>query len=119
VHTSRWIIDKCFSGDLLRNRTVILVTHNVALAGPLAQHVVSIGSDGVISSQTTIGEALSHDGTLRAEVFNEIEVLEKADQVIEGTRPKESAPQGKLVAAEELALGHVTVASGVLRVRIW
>ena len=25
VHTSRWIVDKCFRGDLVRNRTVILV----------------------------------------------------------------------------------------------
>ena len=25
VHTSRWIVDKCFQGDLLKGRTVILV----------------------------------------------------------------------------------------------
>ena len=25
VHTARWIVDKCFKGDLLRGRTVILV----------------------------------------------------------------------------------------------
>ena len=25
VHTSRWIVDKCFKGDLLRGRTVVLV----------------------------------------------------------------------------------------------
>lgn len=25
VHTSRWIVDKCFKGDLLRGRTVLLV----------------------------------------------------------------------------------------------
>ena len=25
VHTSRWIVDKCFKGDLLKGRTVVLV----------------------------------------------------------------------------------------------
>jgi ABC-type nitrate/sulfonate/bicarbonate transport system ATPase subunit len=25
VHTSKWIVDKCFKGDLLRGRTVLLV----------------------------------------------------------------------------------------------
>lgn len=25
VHTSRWIVEKCFQGDLLKDRTVILV----------------------------------------------------------------------------------------------
>ena len=25
VHTARWIVDKCFKGDLLRGRTVVLV----------------------------------------------------------------------------------------------
>ena len=25
VHTSRWVIEKCFKGDLIHDRTVILV----------------------------------------------------------------------------------------------
>lgn len=25
VHTSKWIVDKCFAGDLVKDRTVILV----------------------------------------------------------------------------------------------
>jgi hypothetical protein len=25
VHTSKWIVDKCFKGDLVRGRTVLLV----------------------------------------------------------------------------------------------
>ena len=28
VHTSRWIVDKCFKGDLLRGRTVVLVVRH-------------------------------------------------------------------------------------------
>jgi hypothetical protein len=25
VHTSRWIVEKCFKGDLVRGRTILLV----------------------------------------------------------------------------------------------
>jgi len=25
VHTAKWIVDKCFSGDLIHGRTVVLV----------------------------------------------------------------------------------------------
>ena len=32
VHTARWIVDKCFKGDLIRGRTVLLVvSHALAL----------------------------------------------------------------------------------------
>jgi ABC-type nitrate/sulfonate/bicarbonate transport system ATPase subunit len=50
VHTSHWIVNNCFAGDLCRGRTLILVTHNIALAGPLVKFVVSIGSNGRIAS---------------------------------------------------------------------
>ena len=29
VHTARWIIDKCFKGDLILGRTVLLVVSHV------------------------------------------------------------------------------------------
>jgi hypothetical protein len=31
VHTSRWIINKCFKGDLVRGRTVLLVVSQIML----------------------------------------------------------------------------------------
>lgn len=42
VQTARWIIDKCFSGDLVKGRTVILVTHHVHMAQPVAEYLVSL-----------------------------------------------------------------------------
>ena len=33
VHTSRWIVDKCFKGDLLKGRTVVLVVSIFSCAG--------------------------------------------------------------------------------------
>jgi ABC-type methionine transport system ATPase subunit len=112
VHTSRWIIDKCFKGELLRNRTVLLVTHNIALASPIASFVVSLGTDGRILSQGSLSEALAKDETLAAEIVHETTAIElnaneeaAADET-EGdavAKPQE----GKLIVAEEIAVGRV------------
>ena len=32
VHTAKWIVDKCFKGDLVRGRTVVLVVRHSGLA---------------------------------------------------------------------------------------
>ena len=42
VHTSRWIVNKCFKGDLVRSRTVILV---VGIVLNVEFHLVNMPSD--------------------------------------------------------------------------
>ena len=32
VHTARWIVEKCFKGDLIRGRTVLLVVSHAFLS---------------------------------------------------------------------------------------
>ena len=39
VHTSGWVAEKCLGGDLLRGRTVLLVTHNLLLAESISDFV--------------------------------------------------------------------------------
>jgi predicted ABC-type transport system involved in lysophospholipase L1 biosynthesis ATPase subunit len=34
VHTSKWIVEKCFSGDLVKGRTVVLVVRCHSYSGP-------------------------------------------------------------------------------------
>ncbi|KAF8956519.1 multidrug resistance-associated ABC transporter [Flammula alnicola] len=109
VHTSAWIVEKCFGGDLVKGRTVLLVTHNVALVSPVAKFVVSIGHDGVIKTQgMDIETSLASDPTLVAEVQLEQEEMEIANQEIPSLAKKEAPADGKLVLAEEIAKGHVT-----------
>ncbi|KAI1795060.1 hypothetical protein LXA43DRAFT_1080347 [Ganoderma leucocontextum] len=112
VHTSKWIVDKCFKGDLLRGRTVILVTHNVAMASPIADFVVSLGTDGRVTSQGTLSKVLAKDHKLSEEVAEEREELKKADDEVDAVEPdSEDAPKksdGKLVVAEEISEGHVS-----------
>ncbi|KAG2123601.1 hypothetical protein DEU56DRAFT_829341 [Suillus clintonianus] len=111
VHTSKWIVDKCFAGDLVKDRTIILVTHNVAMASSIAHFVVSLGSNGRIVSHGSISETIAKDDKFAAEVAKEQEVLAKEAQVMDTLEePKGDAAKsdGKLVMSEEIAEGHVS-----------
>ncbi|CCM01503.1 uncharacterized protein FIBRA_03559 [Fibroporia radiculosa] len=110
VHTAKWIIDKCFKGELIRDRTVLLVTHNVAMATPIAQFVVSLGTDGRILSQGALSTALSKDKKLLKELSEENKEIEKAEQAIDESEPAGEAKKadGKLIVAEEVSVGHVS-----------
>ncbi|KAL7284523.1 hypothetical protein ACG7TL_001814 [Trametes sanguinea] len=110
VHTSRWIVEKCLKGDLLQGRTILLVTHNVAMASPIADFVVYMGSDGRILSQGSLERALARDSKLVNEVQGKREELEKSELEIDAEKPDDAVPTqaaGKLMVAEEREEGHV------------
>lgn len=127
MHTSSWIVDKCFRGDLVKDRTVIIVvylslhsverlvtsfqTHNIAMVGPVSKFVVALGLDGRIASQGTLERVLANDSKLRAELAKEKEVIAKGEEVVDDptkeTKPKDDG-KGKLVVSEEVALGRVS-----------
>ncbi|KAF9243735.1 hypothetical protein BU15DRAFT_71860 [Melanogaster broomeanus] len=115
VHTAKWIVDKCFAGDLIKDRTVILVTHNVAMASAVAQYVVSLSSGGRIINQGTISEAIATDKTLAAEIAKEQEILKEDEETVDNAEPATEAgdkakdkADGKLILAEEILEGHVS-----------
>ncbi|KAH9918376.1 P-loop containing nucleoside triphosphate hydrolase protein [Epithele typhae] len=113
VHTSRWIVEKCLKGDLLHGRTIVLVTHNVAMVSPIADFVVDMGPDGRIFSQGSLSTALAHDSKLLKEMQKGEEEMRKAGEEldkeeipqVEGEQTKKDA--GKLVVEEETELGRV------------
>ncbi|THG98467.1 hypothetical protein EW026_g3729 [Hermanssonia centrifuga] len=109
VHTAQWIVEKCFKGDLIQGRTVILVTHNVALAAPIADFVVCLSVDGGVLSTGSLSSALAKDEKLSAEIAKESKALEKGDSDINMSKPDVDGPKasGKLVVEEEIAVGHV------------
>ncbi|KAG6006960.1 hypothetical protein E4U21_006580 [Claviceps maximensis] len=49
-HTAQWIFTNCIRGPLMKNRTCILVTHNVSLCVPSADYVVFL-DNGRVASQ--------------------------------------------------------------------
>ncbi|KAI9059804.1 multidrug resistance-associated ABC transporter [Trametes sanguinea] len=87
-------------------------THNVAMASPIADHVVSLGTDGRIATQGTLSKVLAKDEKLLAELSEEEKELKKADTDVDHVDPDdEAAPKkadGKLVVAEEIAEGRVS-----------
>ncbi|KAJ7469587.1 hypothetical protein FB451DRAFT_1368560 [Mycena latifolia] len=111
VHTAQWIVDKCFGGDLVQGRTIILVTHNVALARPIAHFIVTFGSDGRVDSQGSISEIVNRDPKLAAQIRNDEQVLDKAQQDIDTEAPIAEPGEGKLIAAEEIQEGHVSASA--------
>lgn len=65
-HTAKWIFDNCITGPLMKNRTCILVTHNISLTVPFSQYVV-VMDNGKISGQGTAEEVMA-SGILGEEV---------------------------------------------------
>lgn len=124
VHTAKWIVDEALKGDLIKGRTVLLVTHNIALAAPAASHVVVLTRHGGISAQGLVSEVLKQDSQLRAQVEKE---REEVSEVIE-TKPENAdegkdmdtevakKTAGKLVVEEEKAMGRVEMAAVMLYV---
>ncbi|KAJ7354076.1 P-loop containing nucleoside triphosphate hydrolase protein [Mycena albidolilacea] len=110
VHTAQWIVEKCLGGDLIENRTVILVTHNVALTRPIADFVVSFGSDGRIQSQGTISE-IAKRGPLAAQIQKDQQVLDRTQEEVDAEAPVVKPADGKLILAEEVQLGHVSASA--------
>ncbi|KAI8972403.1 P-loop containing nucleoside triphosphate hydrolase protein [Trametes punicea] len=110
VHTSKWIVEKCLKGDLLQGRTILLVTHNVAMVSSVADFVVDVGSDGHILSQGSFANALARDSKLLREVETERFEMEKAVEGIDVEKPEDAVERpvaGKLVVAEEIEEGFV------------
>lgn len=124
VHTARWVVEKCFKSDLLRGRTVLLVvcpsvtsngafssalqTHNIAIAGSLADFVVSLDTDGHIISQGSVSDAIAKDSKMAEEIKHEEEAVE-LDEIEETAMTEVRGDnKGKLVVAEEIAIGRVS-----------
>jgi hypothetical protein len=133
VHTARWIVGKCLRGDLLRGRTVLLVvqapaspfllrvahvgaqTHNVALASPVAQYVVCMDG-GRVKSHGSLSDTVAADSELAHAVEAEEEAREQEKNELQAEKsvlpaaesvPAPAAVSGKLVAKEEIGIGHI------------
>ncbi|KAJ7732681.1 multidrug resistance-associated ABC transporter [Mycena metata] len=114
VHTAKWVVEKCLGGDLLKNRTVILVTHNIAMTSKLADLVVSVGLDGRVHGQHSVSAALLADKVLAEEASHDEVALAAAEKELDTAEKELDAPQegnqspGKLIVAEEMEIGRVS-----------
>ncbi|KAJ6619498.1 P-loop containing nucleoside triphosphate hydrolase protein [Mycena sp. CBHHK59/15] len=105
VHTAKWIVQKCFSSDLIQGRTVLLVTHNIALVRPVSRWVVSLESGGSIT-QGPVKAIVGANEALTADVLEEQTSLEQ-DIDSPGSDLDDSKPKGKLIMTENSQEGVV------------
>jgi hypothetical protein len=110
VHTARHIVEKCLKGDILKDRTVILVSNNLALTKSLAKKVLRVDHHGRVMEESSVDAALRRDAALRAEVEKEISQEEDVEHVLEEKvqgNGDHSKPSGQLTVAEDVAHGAV------------
>lgn len=110
VHTAKWVANKALKGDLVKDRTVILVTHNIALMAAIAHHVVDLGRHGTVNAQGTVSEVLKQDTRLTAQMEKEKEevgddIETKLDESVDDEGSRKA--NGKLIVAEEKPPGRV------------
>lgn len=87
----------------------LLQTHNVAMTGPIADFVVSLGSDGRILTQGTMSTALATSKALTKELKAGKSELHRAEETVDGEVPEiHEGKSGKLMVAEEVAEGHIS-----------
>ncbi|CAK7215322.1 Transporter of the ATP-binding cassette (ABC) [Sporothrix curviconia] len=67
-HTAQWIFNNCIRGPLMRNRTCILVTHNISLCVPFSDFVV-IMNNGRVTAQGPSQEVIA-SGKLGEEILH-------------------------------------------------
>ncbi|VDC03254.1 unnamed protein product [Peniophora sp. CBMAI 1063] len=115
VHTAKWIVGKCLKGELVRGRTVLLVTQNVALVGPIAAFVVAFGAGGEIVARGSHAEVLSKNSALVADQAVISEEAEESDDIENEEEPEtEYVADGKLVVEEVVAKGHISTGALML-----
>lgn len=105
---------------------MILVTHNIALTAPIAEFVLVLGRNGKILSHGKVDDVLQSSSKLssllekeRAELEEDVETKleEIKDDTVKSTTDEGKASAGKLVVAEEKAMGRVNSASFMLFAR--
>ena len=121
LHTAQHIVKKALSGDLARNRTIILVTHHISLCLPIAAYLVELSAGAVLrqgmsselEERGELNELVEAEDTAEqdqtesssaTEVENEAD-LSAATQPVEN---KQTEPSGKLVEEEARAEGRVS-----------
>ncbi|KAI0671861.1 P-loop containing nucleoside triphosphate hydrolase protein [Trametes maxima] len=74
LHTAQHIVTKALSGDLARDRTIILVTHHISLCLPIAAYLVELSTGAVIR------QGLSSDLQERGELEPLVEAEDSTEQ---------------------------------------
>ncbi|KAF8832014.1 hypothetical protein HHX47_DHR1001186 [Lentinula edodes] len=132
MHTAQHLVNNCFASELVRGRTVILVTHHIGICLPISSYLVELSHGGVIRKgriqeieekvlQKVIEiedkpfTAEDHDDLPVPEEMNEADVLHDSRK-LHRKHPFKSK-DGKLVEAEARAEGRVSLKTYLTYIR--
>ncbi|KZT60611.1 P-loop containing nucleoside triphosphate hydrolase protein [Calocera cornea HHB12733] len=107
VHTAKWIVERCLQGELVRHRTVILVTHAVPLVGPIADYITELDGYGQVKSHGPPAKELIESAKQAQKepqdgLQNGHEIHDALDE-----KPHGQKADGKLLIDEERAQGRL------------
>jgi len=121
MHTAQHLVRKCLTGDLARDRTIILVTHQISLCLPVSTYLVNLG-DGKILRQGFVQD-LDLGGLIRAvkkeDGLADVLDISNEDKHSESYAVNDVPPNGsgKLVETEARAEGRVAIRTYLTYVR--
>ena len=104
AHTAHHLYNECLKGDLIRGRTIILVSHHVQLCAPGAQYIVSLDNgrvsyaggyndfqnSGVLTTLVQSGAADPADDKEETTI-EKVEEISEETEVVEKSAPAEAA----------------------------
>lgn len=113
--TSRFILDNLFRGDLVKGRTVVLITHHVRLAAPVASYMVTLDENGqvthagpidstCVSSSSSVTDIVGAKEQAEA-VIDEAPGAPQSNGKIGGT---DASSGNKLIKDEEKSEGRIS-----------
>ncbi|KAI9318952.1 P-loop containing nucleoside triphosphate hydrolase protein [Dichotomocladium elegans] len=116
AHTAKHLYEHCLMGDLMRGRTIILVTHHVGLCIKCAAYVVALKGGEVVSAGDP--QTVKKSGALGEEMARAHEEIVEAEECAATEGPVPLVPKhakkpqqdgaGKLTQEEVRAEGGVT-----------
>ncbi|WWD17007.1 hypothetical protein CI109_101443 [Kwoniella shandongensis] len=104
AHTCQFIYQECLKGSLLKDRTVVLVSHHVGLVLPGAQYVISLTKDGRVEEACPAKQATLEPVSPTLEARNQ---TDRASQKAYRERDKATQSSRKLYEAEHKEIGQV------------
>lgn len=113
VHVGKHIFENCITGELLRGRTVLLVTHHVNMTKKAARQIVVMEQGRIVSvchstesfaNLRADTQLLLQESQVEEDKFDESAIPTKIDS----TTPDKPEKSGKLVIDEERAVGRIS-----------
>ena len=113
AHTAQYIFSECLTGSLFKDRTVLLVTHHVALCLPGADFLITLDNGRIEQACPAYAAQVENLQQLEQEpqVDEPVADAKKAPEPVPGDKPKD-APAGEYVSrqiytTEKVGVGRV------------